>query len=43
MTEETKVAPKQERVLKKKTWDDLMPWKEITIFLLGLLVGVVFF
>jgi len=38
MTEE-----KKERIVKKKPNEQQIPWKELTIFLLGLIAGVVFF
>ena len=34
---------KKERVVKKKKLEEQIPWRELTIFLLGLLAGVVFF
>jgi hypothetical protein len=37
------VEEKKELKPKKKTNEMQVPWKELTIFLLGLIVGVVFF
>jgi hypothetical protein len=37
------VEEKKDRILKKKSIEQQVPWKELTIFLLGLIAGVVFF
>jgi hypothetical protein len=40
---EDKAKVPEKRTLKKKTLDEQIPWKELSIFLLGLVLGVVVF